>query len=951
MFAMVFMSKKQHTPQVEIPKSLSIGLTFLKEGKTEHLQDLKKHFSSVHFSNAIGAQGIQELAQEKYDIYVIAETAYHVKTQQFVAVLASVAKSNHKDWYYTAVPGQNKSRLTELFSGMGKAEWHTTFVAFGADAFEKFHSQNITPADAYELVYLAEKTCCHQEIAEGDKKEIQAPSAGAAIQKKLKTSIKYYTGGGIAAIHKYLFLALSTAALIACMLMSKNAGISGDEFTQYEYSKLTANYYEAKLGKSISIDTMGLKGQKMTTLVQKSYSIKEDLATQEDPERLMHLYGASFDTFTTLLIRWFEIQEVMDFRHLINSIFGFLCIFFGALIVRRVTGGSWKYAWITLVLLFFTPRLLGESFNNPKDIPFAAGFVIATYYMLKAFGNLRVIRLSSLIGLALGVALGISIRIGGLLSIAIFVMYAGLEYIQMIGLKEFFGFRWKGFTKILIPVVGVGLASYLLGVFLWPYGWEAPFDNPIKALKSFSNYAGSIRQLFEGKLFDSDMLPSYYLIKYVFITTPIAAVLGMVLNLVIPAWRKSRFSLPIFMVFFSALFPILYIFVMKSQVYGGLRHILFTIPLFVASGVIGYWLIEKWLSAQRWAGVVVPAAALGLTVLPAKFVADNHPLEYIYFNEFVGGTAGAYGLYEMDYYLAGLRPSTEWFLENVARKNPTKRYQILTYGPDQVKYYCRKDTNVRVGFTRYDDRSEKKWDYAIFYNAYLDKERLLGGKYPPVGTVFTPMVDGKPMGLVMKRLSYDDFEANQALNAKNYRLAIEKFNNYLKVDKNSNEVYFYLSTAYANLNNLDSAIWAAKQSVALYPEFSKSLFALNQYYVNKGDYENALKVMDQYLLSRPKDADAYLIKAQTFMQKGDLTMGLSNVQEAIKISPMDSRCYMLGAQIYQAQKDQMNLSLFSQAVGFFQAKDQTQYSQGAEAIKGIYMSLTGEELVNENLPE
>jgi tetratricopeptide (TPR) repeat protein len=129
------------------------------------------------------------------------------------------------------------------------------------------------------------------------------------------------------------------------------------------------------------------------------------------------------------------------------------------------------------------------------------------------------------------------------------------------------------------------------------------------------------------------------------------------------------------------------------------------------------------------------------------------------------------------------------------------------------------------------------------------------------------------------------------------------------------------------------------------------LFALNQYYVNKGDYENALKVMDQYLLSRPKDADAYLIKAQTFMQKGDLTMGLSNVQEAIKIAPMDSRGYMLGAQIYQAQKDQMNLSLFSQAVGFFQAKDQTQYSQGAEAIKGIYMSLTGEVLVNENLPE
>jgi hypothetical protein len=36
----------------------------------------------------------------------------------------------------------------------------------------------------------------------------------------------------------------------------------------------------------------------------------------------------------------------------------------------------------------------------------------------------------------------------------------------------------------------------------------------------------------------------------------------------------------------------------------------------------------------------------------------------------VGNTEGAYGQYEMDYYLAGLRQSSEWFLENVARKNP-----------------------------------------------------------------------------------------------------------------------------------------------------------------------------------------------------------------------------------------------------------------------------------------
>ena len=137
--------------------------------------------------------------------------------------------------------------------------------------------------------------------------------------------------------------------------------------------------------------------------------------------------------------------------------------------------------------------------------------------------------------------------------------------------------------------------------------------------------------------------------------------LGWVLNFIIPAWKKTKFDLNYFLVFFAAVFPVLYIFVQKSQVYGGLRHILFTIPFFVISGVIGYYILEQWLKDKAWAKYAVPSVALGLSLLPATFIAKNHPLEYIYFNETVGGTAGAYGQYEMDYYLAGLRPSTEWF--------------------------------------------------------------------------------------------------------------------------------------------------------------------------------------------------------------------------------------------------------------------------------------------------
>ncbi len=942
------MAKKPHLHNVAASAfQPRIAVGFLSHSNQEHFDELRKIQNIKYISATVGEGVIQDLSNQDADIYILSAQPAHFRNHYLYDMLGKVSATFNTNHYYTVVTGPNKGRVTEFLGGIGTAEFNNNFIAFGKEAFQKLALQGITPIDAYELSYLAEKTCCQHTIIEADKKEQAKVAPIAALKKKLRTSVKFYTGGGKQAVHKYIFLGVSIIALIAGAVLSRNAGISGDEFTQYEYSKLTANYYEDMLGMKISVDTLGLKGQKMTTLASKAASGQNlaNLATQVDPERLMHLYGASFDTITTLMIRWFGISEVMDFRHLINSFFGFLCVFFGALVVRRVTGGSWKYAWITAIMLFFTPRLLGESYNNPKDIPFAAGFVISIYYTLKAFSSLGVIRLSSMIGLVIGTALGISIRIGGLLSIAIFMMYAGLQYIASLGgLKKFLSFRWTGFVRFILRLFVLGLASYLVGIALWPYGLDDPFSNPITAFKGFSNYGGSIRQLFEGKLFDSDLLPRYYLFKYVIITTPIAALLGMLLLLVFPAWKKTRFDNGIFLVLFAAVFPVLYIFIQKAQVYGGLRHILFTIPFFVMSGILGYYIIEKWLADKSWAKFALPGVALGLTLLPASFIAKNHPLEYIYFNETVGGTAGAYGNYEMDYYLAGLRPSTEWFLNNVARKNPNKQYQILTYGMDQVKYYCRNDKNVKVGFTRYDDRSEKNWDYTIFYNAYLDKARLTGGNYPPKGTVFSPMVAGKPMGLVIERVSHADYEGFMADRAKNYRLAQQKYMEYLKFDPQSNEIYLYLSSAYANLGNLDSAIWAAKKSIEIYPEFTKSLFALNQYYVGKNDFANAAKVMDQYLEARPKDADAWLMKGQALGQKGDLDAALNCAKTGIEINPQDNRFYELGAAIYQAKKDQLNLNLYVEAIGAFNGKTAEEKQKGAEAIKTIYLEITGKEL-------
>lgn len=927
--------KTQNTVEQKSTNSKkSIALGFISDSHS-FTNETSNTFQFV--SNKNGMEMLQELKNQDTDLFILAFNPILFKLNQVSKAVSLVPQNAKNGSYFVATSYAKSNGFSDFVFGNNAQQKNASFVICDRETLERFCDQQYIPQSGHELIYAVEKTCAKEYMIQIDSQVAPKTAFLDNIKSKISSTINFYFKS-FKNFGKTAFLILSILGLIFMTNTSKNAGISGDEFTQYEYSKLTANYYLNKIGQSISIDTNLLKGQKMKTLAASFQNEGANTATLVDPEKLMHLYGSSFDTFTTILAHFTGTDDIMGFRHFWNAIFGFFTILFGALIVRRLTKGSWIWASVAFLILIFTPRLFGESLNNPKDVPFALGYIMSLYYAIKVFSNFPNFRWSSVIGLVVGTALGISIRIGGLLSIAILIMYAGLKFIENIGLSQFLKLKWAQFGKWIIWIMGISLGSYLLGIYVWPYGWDQPFTNPFIALKSFTNYAGSIRQLFEGKMFDSDVLPSYYLTKYVFITLPLVSLIGCGLFLVMSVVKRKEFTIEEFLIFFAAVFPIFYIFINHSQVYGGLRQILFTIPCFVIVGIIGYSKLQKLI------GNKIPIAgilAILMAILPAKFIFANTTLSYIYFNETVGGTKGAYGQYEMDYYLAGLRQSTEWFLENVARKNPNKKYEVLSYGMDQVKYYCRNDKNVHVGFTRFDDRGSKKWDYAIFYNAYFDQGRLKSGEFPPKGTVFSPMVDGKPMGCVIERLSLDNFEGIKAIEREsNFRLGIDKLQSYLKIDPISSETEFYLANGYANLGMMDSAIICAKKSVIYYPEYSKGLFALHQFYMNLKKYDDAIKSMDQYLEARPQDAEGYIMKAQSQLMKQDKTV-METINKAVELAPLDSRSYMLGAQYYQSIKDQGNLDNWYKAAMLQQAKTPEDQQNSITAIKFIYEGITG----------
>ena len=846
--------------------------------------------------------------------------------------------------YLVAKPQVKNKRITESLLGITAADFQCKFLIINADCLVQIASELTQIKSMVELIFLCNKTTTLEQTLELQSQATPMKLLDMMTQKWKIASTYYITANKN--LHRWAFLVISLFSLIFMTQMSKTASISGDEFTQYTYSKLIANYYLESIGQAIPIDTNELKGQRMPTLAKAFPTMGANVATIKDPDRVMHVYGSSFDTFTTILGYYLDVDDQMQFRHWWNSIFGFFCYLFTALVVRRLTQGSWAFAWLSFLIMLLMPRFFGEAMNNPKDVPFALGYIMSLYYAIRMFQNWPQFRWNNALGLVLSTALGISVRIGGLLSVAFFIMYAGLKFIEHIGFKQFTSLKWKGFGALFIATIAIGLGSYILGISPWPYGIDQPFTNPLEALKEFTNYSVSLRQLFEGKLYDSDMLPLYYLTKYLLITTPIAVMFGLGCFALLVYSNRKRFTNEIFLILFAAIFPIVYIYTQKSQVYGGIRQILFTLPCFVTIAVIGYqWFGDLLSRLNKKLRLLPTLIALALLVMPTKFILANHPVSYSYFNEIFGGTAKAYGEFEMDYYLASLRPSAEWFLENVARKHPEKKYEVLTYGMDHVKYYCRNDKNVHVGYSRFDDRSSKDWDYCIFYNAYFDKSRLTSGEFPPKGTVYQQMVDGVPAGLVIERPSHDDFKGIKAIeNDTAYAQAAILLENYLKIDPARSEVRFYLSSAYNSMGNIEKAILAVKEARKYYPEYSRACFAQFQYLMDVKRYDEAIEVVSQYLDSRPHDGEGYLMKAQAQMSKGDITSGLETLKVAVEVNPMDYRVYNLGAQAFQMMKDASNYNMWIQASTLGSASNQNDFQTAVQAVMMIYEEITGEPL-------
>jgi hypothetical protein len=348
-----------------------------------------------------------------------------------------------------------------------------------------------------------------------------------------------------------------------------------------------------------------------------------------------------------------------------------LCIFVaqcglvGTWKLGRLLGGplAGLCSWLLLLLI---PVYYSHQFNNPKDVPFAAGYVWGLYVIAKllithertpqAVGRLlRDPKYFVQLGLALG--LGMSVRVGGALLIGYWVIALGAVLVECkLSRRELGVVDWK--RVILSSLFALALAWLVLLVF-WPRAFLSPVQGPAAAVESVSKYkAFDSPTLLRGKLVSSQHVPWHYLPTYFLVQLPeftsalfVGAVGVWTRNTWLRWKRREALPLAALLLAMATLSPPAYAILRGSTLYDGLRHFLFIMPpIAVLGGMTFAWACDV-LAARDRRWVYALGAVGGLFVFDQTVaLAQLHPYQHVYFNRVSGGTKPAVKRYETEYY-------------------------------------------------------------------------------------------------------------------------------------------------------------------------------------------------------------------------------------------------------------------------------------------------------------
>ena len=238
---------------------------------------------------------------------------------------------------------------------------------------------------------------------------------------------------------------------------------------------------------------------------------------------------------------------------------------------------------------------------------------------------------------------------------------------------------------LLYPLAALG-ATYLA----WPALWGSPVDHFLGRFADTVDFEHSHDVIFEGGRVASLNLPFHYLPKLLATQFTEPAVILLLsspyfLTRALRAGQLDRGLLSVFALWFGL--PFIAQIVLRTPLYDNFRQLLFsTVPLLAFAGVALTSILRSF--ARKWAEALVVLLVIAPGVVHS---IQYHPYEYVYYNAFLGGVAGADGRYELDYWCTSYRELMEHLNETAPADS-----NVAAWGPVSVaRAHARTDLHVQ----------------------------------------------------------------------------------------------------------------------------------------------------------------------------------------------------------------------------------------------------------------
>jgi hypothetical protein len=404
----------------------------------------------------------------------------------------------------------------------------------------------------------------------------------------------------------------------------------------------------------------------------------------------LYLYGALYDTACALasLVLPFDGYET---RRLLGGLVGVLGLAAVRLLARELGGA--RAGALAVLLLLLTPEWIGQSFANPKDIPFATAAAWVAYAQLRLLRETPRPGLWLLHGVAFGCALGI--RVGGVILLAPLLIGLGVSVVRHARQD---GVMPAAMTTLRFsgPLLASLALSWALMVAFWPWA-QTGLLRPLEALAAFSHFPLRFHFPFAGQEVETTHLPPWYVPVAFAVKLVEPALLGLLVALVLAvrsmvrqgwgAITPARVALAGMIIL-----PPVLVIASHAVLYDGIRHLMFLlVPLSVAAG-LGLDRLGNILARRGLRPVQAGAALLAVwTLWQMAMIGRLHPYESIWYNALAGGVKGAEGRFELDIGGTALSEAAMRLRDHVVSQEGSwalaHSYRIRVCGPPESALY------------------------------------------------------------------------------------------------------------------------------------------------------------------------------------------------------------------------------------------------------------------------